>query len=281
MFSKKSHFYISQWLSSYGKFSEIVHHRKFAEDILHLDLNAIHFKHDSIPIAVMFDSFLPLEKYSTIIKYLVKSGFKTFKFKIGNNLNLEERFLKDIRFLVGMEINIRLDANRALDLKDAIHFGKKIAHLKIEYFEEPLKNPLDIIFFYKATGIPVALDETLIEYAHKNCPILEGVSTYAIKPFLMPDLKSVWRCFNQAKELGLKISVCSAFESGYSLSWLVLFAAMCNSEPVAAGLSTYRWFARDVINPSFKPIKGNVSVSTAIASIKNFDYFSYKSNIFL
>lgn len=281
LISKNPYFYTSKWLYNNHRFAEIVQHAEFSKDITLLELDKISFKHKVIPVAVLIDSFLPFNEILSKMKFFIKDGFRTFKFKVGKNLNLEAECLKKIRIQFGNEINIRLDANRALELEKAIYFGKKISNLKIEYFEEPVKNPFDIRLFYRETGIFAALDETLIEYANKICPIHEGVNTYAIKPFLMPNLNSVWNCFHQAGKLGMRIAVCSAFESSYSLSWLVLFAAMCNiKEPVAAGLSTYQWFVEDNVNPSFRPINGTVLISTALSSIKNFNFFSYKLNTF-
>lgn len=260
-------------------YGEVVDSEILAQELalLHLALleNQIKIPHQKIPIAGMMDSVDILETQN-----LVSQGFKTLKFKVGKNWEQEAEYLSEIRSKIGHSIDIRLDANRAFDLPTAIQFGKRIVNLRISYFEEPLKNIFEIPEFVQATAISVALDETLIGGIFP--PIIEGVSTYALKPFLMPNLESIFNCISIAKERDLDIAICSAFESGYGLSWLVLLAAFIQEKPIAAGLSTYRWFAEDLIEPAFSVIDGYALVSKAYEFLKTFRYAAcHNSKVFL
>lgn len=229
-------------------YGEIISSLKLAEELacLHLALleNGFDFKlvHERIPIAAMLESVDIVEA-----EELVTQGFETLKFKVGKNWELEAECLSEVRSKIGPQIDIRLDANRAFKFEDAVKFGKRIAGLRIAYFEEPLQDFREIPEFVQATGIPVALDETLLESESE----LEGVSTYALKPFLMPSLNHIFACIERAREREIDIAICSAFESPYSLNWLVLLAAMIPGRLLPAGLSTYRWFEGEPIRSEF------------------------------
>lgn len=253
-------------LTGYG---EVIESRQLAEELAYLHLvlleNNFDFKlpHEKIPIAGMIELSRHCEAASPPrnddnlalieVQELISHGFKTLKFKVGTNWALEAEVLQEIRSQIGPEIDIRLDANRAFDYEEAVQFGKCVADLKIAYFEEPLRDISRTPQFYQATGISVALDETLIE----DMPELEGVSTYALKPFLMPSLNSIFECIKQAEDRGIDIAICSAFETPYSLNWLVLLAAMTQGKLLPAGLSTYRWFEG-------QPLKAEFSVKQTI-----------------
>jgi o-succinylbenzoate synthase len=244
-------------LTGYG---EVIQSRNLAKELacLHLKLleNGFDIKprHEKIPVAGMMDNLTP--ESITEAQDLVAHGFRTLKLKVGKNWAHEAEVLQEIRLQVGLGIDIRLDANRALKLSDAVQFGKRVADLRIAYFEEPLCEITQIPEFFQKTGISVALDETLLE----DVPILEGVSTYALKPFLMPNLNRVFECIQQAEDHGVDVAICSAFESPYSLNWLVLLAAMIQGKLLPAGLSTYRWFENQSLIAEF-------SVKSAIESL--------------
>lgn len=236
-------------------YGELIKSQKLAQELacLHLSLIECQKKSKQIPIAGMIESVDILEA-----QYLVAQGFRTLKFKVGKNWALEAECLQEVRQKIGPEIDIRLDANRAFKFEEAVQFGKRIANLKIAYFEEPLQDFLQIPKFVQATGIPVALDETLLE---EKIPELEGVSVYALKPFLMPNVQSIFDCMSLAQERKIDIAVCSAFESPYSLNWLVLLAAITPGKLLAAGLSTYRWFEGEPLRAVFSTQEAYESLS--------------------
>lgn len=222
-------------------YGEVVGSPKLAREVAELHLALLEtgfqldFCHSEIPIAAMLES-IDLEAATQF----VRQGFTTLKFKVGRDCEKEAEQLQEIRAHLGPGIDIRLDANRAFSLEQAIGFGRKISGLRIAYFEEPLQDYRQIPEFFRATQIPVALDETLIEC--EEIPRLEGVSTYALKPFMMPDLASVLRCLSSAHQNKINLAVCSAFENPYSTNWLVLLAALWPGELLPAGLSTIRWY---------------------------------------
>jgi hypothetical protein len=251
--SRDPNVYVAEFIEATNQqgqtgYGEVIRSRTLAAELaqLHLGLlesnRTLKFQHPKIPIAAMLETLdIPMA-----IGF-VAQGFTTLKFKVGRDWEQEANALVQLRESIGPKIDIRLDANRAFSLEQAISFGKRIAHLKIAYFEEPLQDYRQIPDFYQATGIPVALDETLVEC--EQAPVFKGVSTYALKPFMMPDRMSIVRCLQTALEAKIDLAICSAFESPYSVNWLVVLAALWPDKLLPAGLSTVRWFKGEPFTP--------------------------------
>ncbi|MBL4819118.1 MAG: mandelate racemase/muconate lactonizing enzyme family protein, partial [Deltaproteobacteria bacterium] len=170
--------YASEIMSATDKcrtgYGEVVYSEKLAQEMALLDLKSRQkgcsipellgrkIYHEQVPIAWMYPTCHPGLDPGSSAGPRVKPGVTAaLKFKITHNYVQEAEYLTDIQKAVGPNMPIRLDANQKLSLKEAINFGKRIAHLNIAYFEEPLKDPSQIPQFVQATGIPVALDESL------------------------------------------------------------------------------------------------------------------------
>ncbi len=87
--------------------------------------------------AVIAGAIIPSE-----IDSRYRKGYRTFKLKVGS-LPVEDEVerIATLRRLAGPDAKIRLDANRAYQLTDALNLTQAIEHYKIEYIEEPLRNP--------------------------------------------------------------------------------------------------------------------------------------------
>jgi L-alanine-DL-glutamate epimerase-like enolase superfamily enzyme len=89
-------------------------------------------------------------------------GIKDFKLKISGlgDVNL----VRDIRELLGPNVTLRLDANAAFNLEDAVRFCKEIESLNISAIEEPLREMSKSLLakLQSTTTIPVMPDESLV-----------------------------------------------------------------------------------------------------------------------
>ncbi|MEW5311202.1 MAG: hypothetical protein WDW38_002937 [Sanguina aurantia] len=94
---------------------------------------------------------------------LAAQGFSTLKVKVGRRSSpLEDaRVLNQIRAAVGGSVVLRADANQRWSLEQAVEFGLNVALAGLEYVEEPTRDPWDMPAFFQATGIRVAVDESL------------------------------------------------------------------------------------------------------------------------
>ncbi len=177
------------------------------------------------------------------------AGYRTAKVKVGGYAPEEAGWrVQQLRDILGKEITLRVDANRAWTLCEALAFAEAVADLDIEYIEEPLRNPEKLQEFVRRSPVPVALDETLVEQPEMPLNHWEGVVAVVLKPALLGGLLRAWHRAKEAEALGLKVVWSAAFEAGVGTRGLLALAAASRST-AAAGLDPYRWLADDVVHP--------------------------------
>ena len=92
------------------------------------------------------------------------SGYRTVKVKVGLGKVADDAALI-AAMLDGLDsaVRLRLDGNRRLTLTSAVRMMKRLDVARIEYMEEPLRNPLELPELSRRTGITMAIDESLHE----------------------------------------------------------------------------------------------------------------------
>lgn len=101
----------------------------------------------------------------------VEQGFKAMKLKVGFGVKEDYEITRTIRDTIGDDIALMVDANHAYDAVAAINLARKIEHLDIAWFEEPVP-PEDLDGYRRvkaATSIPLAGGECeFTRYGFKN-----------------------------------------------------------------------------------------------------------------
>ena len=192
------------------------------------------------------------------------AGYRTVKVKVsGRPPDEAARCVRRLRDVLGREITLRVDANRAWTLREALAFAEAVADLEIAYVEEPLRDPEKLREFVQRSPVPVALDETLAEQPERPLSYWEGVAAVVLKPALIGGLLHAWRRAEEARALGMTVVWSAAFETGIGTRGLLALAAASRST-AAAGLDPYRWLADDVLHPrlAWRP---EMSVGEALA----------------
>jgi L-alanine-DL-glutamate epimerase-like enolase superfamily enzyme len=92
--------------------------------------------------SILFPLLTPFSAYEpdAIIKEVeehIKAGFKTFKIKVGKCVEFDLSRLRDIQSAIRGRASLRLDANRAYTLEQALDFVKRLDPHQIELFEQP------------------------------------------------------------------------------------------------------------------------------------------------
>ena len=168
----------------------------------------------------------------------------TFKLKIGSrNIPLDVQKVHDVRQVLAPAAKLRLDANRAWRLDEAMVFAQNIGKDHIEYIEEPLADPLQLEDFCRRTDMPVALDETLQNQSIEELAGGVGIAYAVARPMTM-GVTDYLKFLDRAAQLGMHVVVASAFESGIGMTMLVNLAAL--TYPVA-NLGTANWFEEDLL----------------------------------
>ncbi|HEX8297961.1 MAG TPA: o-succinylbenzoate synthase [Rubricoccaceae bacterium] len=176
---------------------------------------------------------------------LAAAGYQTVKLKVGRgDVLTDAELVRDVRAAVGPAVALRLDANRAWSPEDARRFADAVSGVVLDFVEEPLADAAGLPELWLDTGLPIALDETL--QAPGGVDALRGwVSAAVVKPTLVGGIGAALEIAARAQEVGARVVISAAFESGVGLRGLLALAAATGGH--AAGLDTYRWLARDVL----------------------------------
>ena len=204
-----------------------------------------------IPVNALLHSSVQLETVEDSVKEIVEKGFKTIKIKVGRDSPTED--IQRINCAAGIlppGVLIRLDANQRWDFQTAVAFAKGINDNKalIEYIEEPFrfKNIRRLGQFYRETGIPTALDETLPGMKPGDLQIPEGLAAIVLKPTLLGGFGQIGGFTDLARQHGLKPIISSCFEAGPGFAELCKIVLTIDFDDSASGLDTLKYLENNL-----------------------------------
>ncbi|KAI5055725.1 hypothetical protein GOP47_0029246 [Adiantum capillus-veneris] len=255
--------------------------------------------HQTTRICGLLDSYgTPAEMASSALQ-LVQQGFCTLKIKVARRVSPSEdaAILLAIREKVGPKIHLRADANQRWTLAQALEFANAVRSCGLQYLEEPVKSPDDLLKFCNETGFPVAIDESLDKNTENVSEAFShlGLAAAIIKPSSVGGFERAALIAKWAQKKGMLAVISCAFESSISLAAYAQFSSFVDERridsitasdmdrkrtntnimipPVAHGLGTYMWLANDVIcgnRFSVKPSDGvEALIEECAATLKN------------
>lgn len=191
-------------------------------------------------------------------------GYKAVKLKVGwQSIDDDIALTCEVRKTIGNEMSLRLDSNRSWHLDDARKFCNEVSGLNIEYLEEPLADPSQLVTALNngEFAIPIALDETLREIFPAELHTFDAVDALVIKPTLLGLFKSL-RFAHQAKAQGITPVISSSYESTVGLTILAHIAAAVDSGITPMGLDTQSLFADDIMQISLPVNMGKININS-------------------
>lgn len=186
----------------------------------------------------------------------IETGFKCIKLKIGAiNFEDEITLLNFIRKEFNQsDIEIRVDANGAFLVEDALDKLKKLSDFQLHSIEQPIKQgQLEIMAqLCEQTPLPIALDEELIGVfgqAEKQKIIQTIQPQYIIlKPSLIGGFKGSEQWIDLAEENHVGWWVTSALESNIGLNAIAQWTATLNND-MPQGLGTGGLYTNNFDSP--------------------------------
>lgn len=144
-------------------------------------------------------------------------------------------------------LKLRLDANRAFTLEQALDFLGCLPLDAIEYIEEPCQNPDDNAALFEALGVHYGLDETLNDpdYEFRDMP---GLAALVLKPMLLGNLHRLSQLIETAEAHGVRAVLSSALESSLGIADIRRIAAWLTPQE-SPGVGTLGAFTQGVIEP--------------------------------
>lgn len=196
---------------------------------------------------------------ATACKRLRASGFRAVKIKVGQGV-VDEAIarVRAARHHLGPGVELRIDANRAWSWEHACRFAQATQDVAIAYCEEPLHNSEHVTALNQATGLPLALDETLWQQPKWLTKPIPGLRALILKPTLLGSWETAAHWVRFAKRNRLQVVFSSTFETGLGTFWIAMMALASSAHRVPCGLDTYCRLAEDVLTEPLAFHNGHV-----------------------
>ncbi|MGY5859745.1 MAG: enolase C-terminal domain-like protein [Candidatus Thorarchaeota archaeon] len=149
------------------------------------------------------------------------AGMKSFKIKVGLDVDQDIETLTCVREAVGESAKIRADANTGFSVEDALEFLKVCEGLNLEYLEQPL--PVDdyegFNHLRKSTTIPIMADESLYTFEDAQTLVKhEAVDMFGLKLIKHGGLFQTNKIADLARENDIECVVISPWETQIGVS---------------------------------------------------------------
>jgi len=192
------------------------------------------------------------------IEEKIKAGFNCIKLKIGAiDFEQELALIKNIRneFKVN-EIEIRVDANGAFSINEAMEKLKRLSDLDLHSIEQPIKQGQfeAMAQLCESTPLPIALDEELIGIHDLNekKTLLKAINPQYI--ILKPSLLGGWQASEEWIDLAEAQNIgwwaTSALESNIGLNAIAQWTYELNN-PMHQGLGTGQLYTNNIPSPLY------------------------------
>ena len=190
------------------------------------------------------------------IREKLDQGFRCIKIKIGAiDFETEMELLKGIRKeFSAAEITVRVDANCAFPVDDALEKLKRLAELGIHAVEQPIATRQweQLAELCELSPLPIALDEELIGITNREqkTALLQKVKPayLVLKPSLHGGIAGCDEWINLAEDVGAKWWITSYLESNIGLNAIAQWTAT-KLISMEQGLGTGKLFTNNFESP--------------------------------
>jgi L-Ala-D/L-Glu epimerase len=181
-----------------------------------------------------------------------KNGFSCVKLKVGLGLSISEEVerIATVRDAIGPTMHLRLDANEAWQLEEAIAILSQCTPYDIQYIEQPMKaqDLVGMRALRQKTPIPIAVDEAI--HNLKSVYLVldsEVADILIIKPQFAGGLRISQQMIQAASERGVGCVITSTIEAGIGLAAELHLAAASPQITLECGLATLPLLADDLL----------------------------------
>ncbi|MBI2850448.1 MAG: o-succinylbenzoate synthase [Chloroflexi bacterium] len=194
-------------------------------------------------------------------------GFNCLKLKVGSGKpDEDEALVSEVRRAVGQEVKLRLDANQAWDVGQAIESLRRLARYEIEYVEQPVPaaDIGGLAEVRRAVPVPVAADESLGSLDNLRRILNAGAADiFILKAARLGGLRTTLAVANTALRAGDSVVVTTSLESSVGIAASAHLAAALPPATLSQGLATGLLFSDDLISPPLLPALGRLETPSA------------------
>jgi o-succinylbenzoate synthase len=212
---------------------------------------------DAIPV----NAIVPAVDPATAHDLVTASGCSTAKVKVaeaGQALADDIARVEAARDALGRDGHLRVDANGAWSVDEAVEALKRLDAFELEYAEQPVRTLEEMATLRKRVDVRLAADESV--RTAEDPMRVAGLEAADIVVLKVQPLGGVRRCLEVADACGLPVVVSSAVETSVGLAAGVALAAALPELPFACGLGTGLLLDADVTPDPLRPVDGMLPV---------------------
>ncbi|NUS71795.1 MAG: o-succinylbenzoate synthase [Corynebacteriales bacterium] len=225
---------------------------------------------DTIPVNCIVPAVAP----DTAARLVRESGCTTAKVKVAERGQSEAHDIdrvEAVRHALGPHGKLRIDANGAWDIDQAVRMISKLNGYDLEYAEQPCASVDELAAVRRQVSVPIAADESI---RRAQDPLLVARAQAAdIVVVKVQPLGGVRAALRIAQECGLPAVVSSAVETSVGLAASVALAAALPELPYACGIGTMSLLDGDLVEESLIPVDGNIAVRPVATALNRLDQF--------
>ena len=193
---------------------------------------------DRIPVAGAVGIEEPGQVVANI-KTLLSRGVRTFKLKVGAEVERDVRVINTLRDEFGMDIELRADANAGFTQANALRFLQGVEGSRLQYLEQPLP-PRDLhglAQLRSRSTVPIAVDESLFGVKDAlNIVRSDAADVFIIKLIKLGGLHNARKVIAIAEAAGITCVAVSPYETALGVSANIHLAASSAAFRFAAEL---------------------------------------------
>ena len=194
-----------------------------------------------------------------------ESGFPCVKLKVGAARSVEEerRRVAAVREALGPVIRLRIDANGAWGVEQAIRTIRELEGYALEMVEQPVAagDLAGLARVRAAAGVPIAADEDVTDVKAAERVLEAGAAdVLVVKPMVVGGLRPGRRVIELAARAGAGAVVTTALEAGVGVAAALHLAATLPPGSPACGLATGPLLAADMIGRPLVARRGRMEL---------------------
>jgi o-succinylbenzoate synthase len=202
---------------------------------------------DSVPVNALVDGPFVVQDVR---------GFPAVKVKVRDASGIA--LVRAVREAVGPDVALRVDANGAWDVDNAISMISRLAPFDLEYVEQPVESLDDLAEVRRRVDVPIAADECIRSLDDaRRLRALDAADVIVLK---QQPLGGVRAALEIAEAAGVPAVVSSMMETSVGIAAGVALAAALPELPYACGLATLDALPGDVTREPLVPVDGALPV---------------------
>jgi len=217
---------------------------------------------DRVPVNCTVPAVGP-ERAAEIVR--ASNGCRTAKVKVaepGQTLDDDVERLEAVRDALGPDGRVRVDANGAWGVDEAVVAIRRLDRFALEYVEQPCPSVEELAQVRRRVDVPIAADESIRRAEDPlRVAALDAADVAVLK---VQPLGGVRSCLDIAERIAMPVVVSSALETSVGIAAGVALAAALPALPYACGLATVQLLERDVVADPLLPVDGALEVRRPI-----------------